>query len=92
MELTIKGGMRFDNGTFKPGYLTMIENALAITCPNSRLKAHPHIEYSKIKTMKKPNTLVVDMLGNSGFGWNETLKCVDCLENNVWETYLKCTE
>ena len=46
---------------------------MAISCPRSNIKVVPHIE-SKIKTWKKQYNIIVDMLGQSGFGWNHNFK------------------
>lgn len=54
----------------------MIKRALTEMCPYSILKFNPHIE-SKLKKWKKQCEIVYDMLNKSGFGWNDTLKCVE---------------
>ncbi|KAK9140386.1 hypothetical protein Scep_010067 [Stephania cephalantha] len=51
LEMVASGVYKCDNG-FKPGYLNHLEEALKITCPNSRIKAQPHIE-SRQKSLKK---------------------------------------
>ncbi|KAK9121600.1 hypothetical protein Syun_019217 [Stephania yunnanensis] len=44
VEMVASGVYKCDNG-FKPGYLTKVEEALKTTCPNSGIKARPHIEF-----------------------------------------------
>ncbi|KAK9168518.1 hypothetical protein Syun_000658 [Stephania yunnanensis] len=80
-----------DNG-FKPGYLTKVEEALNTTCPNSGIKARPHIE-CRLKSLKKDWVIVNDMIcgirhGTSGFGFDSTSNMVTALED-VWEDYLR---
>ncbi|KAK9169366.1 hypothetical protein Syun_001506 [Stephania yunnanensis] len=43
VEMVASGVYKCYNG-FKPGYLTKVEEALKTTCPNSGIKARPHIE------------------------------------------------
>nr|KAJ0193083.1 hypothetical protein LSAT_V11C800422470 [Lactuca sativa] len=52
-----------DNG-FKPGLFGAVEIRLAVSLPNSRIKAKPHIE-SRIKTLKSDWSIVHDMMS-----WN----------------------
>ncbi|KAL4580344.1 hypothetical protein LXL04_016534 [Taraxacum kok-saghyz] len=58
-----------DNG-FKPGFFGAVETRLAVSLPNSGIKAKPHIE-SRIKTLKSDWSAVHDMMSwnnTSGFG------------------------
>ncbi|XP_061989538.1 uncharacterized protein LOC133728173 isoform X2 [Rosa rugosa] len=84
----IAGGQRCDTGSFKSGTLIKIENALNLLCPNSNLKASPHIE-SKLKKLKKDYSIIYDMMNKSGFAWNDIKKCIEVDSNEVWETYLQ---
>ncbi|XP_062019283.1 uncharacterized protein LOC133735861 isoform X3 [Rosa rugosa] len=84
----IAGGQRYDTGSFKSGTLIKIENALNLLCPNSNLKASPHIE-SKLKKLKKDYSIIYDMMNKSGFAWNDIKKCIEVDSNEVWETYLQ---
>ncbi|KAL6225379.1 hypothetical protein ACLB2K_004229 [Fragaria x ananassa] len=63
--------------------LLKIEHALNELCPNSNLKANPHIE-PKLKKLKKDYSIIYDMIKKSGFAWNDIKKCVevDSNENN----------
>ena len=82
-------GYKCDNDTFKSGYTIILEKAMTISCPRSNIKVASHIE-SKIKTWKKKlYNIIVDMLGQSGFGWNESQKCIKVCEDDIWESYLQ---
>ena len=59
-----------DNG-FKHGFFGAVETRLAVSLPNSGIKAKPHIE-SRIKTLKSDWSAVHDMMSwnnTSGFVW-----------------------
>ncbi|KAK9093076.1 hypothetical protein Syun_027987 [Stephania yunnanensis] len=91
VEMVASGVYKCDNG-FKPGYSTKVEETLNTTCPNSEIKARPHIE-SRLKSLKKDWFIVNDMIcgirhGTSGFGFDSTSNMVTAPED-VWEDYLK---
>ena len=75
LELFVLRDYHCDNGNFKLGSYTLISKELQVNCPNSGLKATPHIE-SKMKIWKKQYGIVFNMLNKSGFGWNDILKCI----------------
>ena len=84
LEDVVPRGHHFDTGAFKFGTIIMIEKKLADMCPNSNLKANPHIE-SKLKIGKKKRySIVYDMLNKSGFGWNDSKKCVEVDSDEAW--------
>jgi len=87
LEDLVRRGYNRDNG-FKNGTHLEVEKKLEEKMPGCGIKASPHIE-SKMKTLKKHYTLVTDMLDRTGFGWNETLKCVEVDTDDQWESYLK---
>ncbi|XP_060674018.1 uncharacterized protein LOC107430438 isoform X2 [Ziziphus jujuba] len=89
LDEAIASGQRCDTGSFKPGTLNMIERQLAEMCPNSGLRASPHIE-SKMKKWKKQYGIIYDMLNKSGFGWNDSLKCVEVDSDDAWKAYVQC--
>ncbi|XP_060959626.1 uncharacterized protein LOC133030771 [Cannabis sativa] len=87
LESCVLRGYRCDGG-FKAGTYPLIEKELRFKCPNSGLKASPHIE-SKIKIWKKQYSIVFDMLNVSRFGWNEILKCIQVDSDEVWNAYVQ---
>ncbi|KAK9107356.1 hypothetical protein Syun_023367 [Stephania yunnanensis] len=91
VEIVASGVYKCDNG-FKPGYLTKVEEALKITCPNSGIKARPHMK-SRLKSLKKDWFIVNDMIcgirhGTSGFDFDSTSNIVTA-PDDVWENYLR---
>lgn len=88
LEDIVARGLRCDNGSFKSGTIGLIEKQLQTLCPNSGLKASPHIE-SKMKIWKKQYAIIFDMLNKSGFGWDDVNKCVQVDSNEVWQTYVQ---
>jgi hypothetical protein len=87
----VAGGQRCDTGGFKSGTVREIENKLNLLCPNSNLKASPHIE-SKLKKLKKDYSTIYDMINKSGFAWNDIKKCIEVDSNEVWEMYVQVNE
>ena len=57
------------DNSFKPRFLQAVEEVLSNLLPNTGIKTKPHIE-SMIKTMKKNQIIVYDMMNNhtSRFG------------------------
>ncbi|KAL0399907.1 UNVERIFIED_CONTAM: hypothetical protein Sradi_2334000 [Sesamum radiatum] len=72
---------------FRIGYLGVLEQLLNKACPNSGLKADPHIS-SKIHVWKKTYGCINDMMGRSGFGWNENTNSIEA-KNEVFENFAK---
>lgn len=52
-----------------------LEKLVQSRIPNSPMKADPHIE-SRVKTLKKQYHVILEMLQASGFGWDDTEKCM----------------
>lgn len=86
MELAHKG-QRCDNGTFKIGYQVKVEEMMEHKLPGCGIKASPHID-SRVKLLRRQYTAIQEMLGASGFGWNESMKYVEC-EQTVFDEWLK---
>ncbi|XP_060672692.1 uncharacterized protein LOC132803513 [Ziziphus jujuba] len=86
LDEAVASGQYCDTGAFKPGTLNIIERQLAEICSNSGLRATPYIE-SKLKKWKKQYGIIYDMLNKSGFGWNDTLKCVEVDSDDAWKAY-----
>ena len=88
LEDVVARGQHCDIGSFKSGTMTIIERSLSVMCPQSGLKVNPHIE-SKLRKWKKQYGVVYDMLNKSGFGWNDTLKCVEVDSDEAWRSYVQ---
>ncbi|KAL4590011.1 hypothetical protein LXL04_002929 [Taraxacum kok-saghyz] len=73
---------------FKPGFFGAVETRLAVSLPNSGIKAKPHIE-SRIKTLKSDWSAVHDMMSwnnTSGLGWDSENKMLEAPQS-VWQAY-----
>ncbi|GER49506.1 CTP synthase [Striga asiatica] len=79
-------GWKCDNG-FRNGYTTILEQHMRQQFPGTTIKAEPHIS-SKITVWKKNYGIVCDMLGSTGFGWNDTGKMVTVRDDTVWDNYI----
>ncbi|KAG6418545.1 hypothetical protein SASPL_120749 [Salvia splendens] len=76
-----------DNG-FRGGYLARIEEIIKRECPNSDIKATPHIS-SKLQQWKKNYSFLVNMLNRSGVGFNyKGDHKIDC-DNDQWEQIVR---
>ncbi|KAL6570767.1 hypothetical protein OROGR_000317 [Orobanche gracilis] len=78
-----------DNG-FKPGFFNAVEQHLAISLPNSGIKAKPRIE-SHINTLKSDWSAVYDMLAwnaTSSFGWDSENHMLEAPQP-VWQAYIQ---
>ncbi|KAK9168847.1 hypothetical protein Syun_000987 [Stephania yunnanensis] len=90
-DMVSSGAYKADNG-FKPGYITFLEEALKVSCPNSGIKGRPHIE-SHIKTLKKDWSMVHDMVnstrdGSGGFSFDTSRNMV-VASDDVWDDYAR---
>ncbi|KAL6218939.1 hypothetical protein ACLB2K_012146 [Fragaria x ananassa] len=65
-----------------------MEKSLELLCPDSNLKAYPHIE-SKLKKWKQNFSIVYDMTNTSGFAWNDAKKCIEVDSNDAWDMYVQ---
>ncbi|KAL5550524.1 hypothetical protein UlMin_000743, partial [Ulmus minor] len=88
LEDVVTQGSLCDSGCLKPGTMTVIELALKNLCPESGLKAVPHIE-SKLRKWKKHYRIISDMLTQNGFSWNDAKKCVEVDNYETWQSYLQ---
>ncbi|KAL0293675.1 UNVERIFIED_CONTAM: hypothetical protein Sradi_6924300 [Sesamum radiatum] len=82
----VRTGWKSDNG-FRTGYLDVLEQLLNKACPNSRLKAEPHIS-SKIHVWKKTYGCINDMMVRSGFGLCQTTNTID-IKDDVFDNFAK---
>ncbi|KAI8558388.1 hypothetical protein RHMOL_Rhmol04G0088100 [Rhododendron molle] len=77
---------RAENG-FRGGFFNHVEKELQKFLPGTTLKANPHID-SKVKYWKVTWAKIVDIIGLSGFGWDDVNKRI-VVEKDVWENYEK---
>ncbi|KAL0295081.1 UNVERIFIED_CONTAM: hypothetical protein Sradi_6853500 [Sesamum radiatum] len=82
----VRTGWKSDNG-FRTGYLGVLEQLLNKACPNSGLKAEPHIS-SKIHVWKKTYGCINDMMVRSGFGLCQTTNTID-IKDDVFDNFAK---
>ncbi|KAL0328121.1 UNVERIFIED_CONTAM: hypothetical protein Scaly_2244700 [Sesamum calycinum] len=69
------------------GWEGVLEQLLNKACPNSGLKAEPHIS-SKIHVWKKTYGCINDMMGRSGFGWCQTTNTID-VKDDIFDNFVK---
>ncbi|KAI8523415.1 hypothetical protein RHMOL_Rhmol13G0071600 [Rhododendron molle] len=72
---------------FRGGFFNHVEKELQKFLPGTTLKANPHID-SKVKYWKVTWAKIVDIIGLSGFGWDDVNKRI-VVEKDVWENYEK---
>ncbi|KAI8550052.1 hypothetical protein RHMOL_Rhmol06G0074300 [Rhododendron molle] len=77
---------RAENG-FRGGFFNHVEKELQKFLSGTTLKANPHID-SKVKYWKVTWAKIVDIIGLSGFGWDDVNKRI-VVEKDVWENYEK---
>ncbi|KAG8383456.1 hypothetical protein BUALT_Bualt04G0015100 [Buddleja alternifolia] len=85
-DLVVRG-YKCDN-SFKTGYLLVLEQAMCQAFPGTDLKSEPHIS-SKIHVWKKIHASIAQMLGTSGFGWNDSSNTIEIQSEQVWQEYIK---
>ncbi|KAK9168845.1 hypothetical protein Syun_000985 [Stephania yunnanensis] len=91
-DMVNSGTYKSDNG-FKPGYISFLEEALKVSCPNSGILGRPHIE-SHVKSMKKDWSDVHAMInstlpdGSSAFSFDSSRNMI-VASNEVWDDYIR---
>ncbi|XP_052176592.1 uncharacterized protein LOC127790902 [Diospyros lotus] len=86
-ELSQDPKFKQDN-QWKGGYLAELQVRLKAIFPNTDLKAVPHIT-SKMDTWKRFYNCLQTLMNNTGFGWNDRLKMIECDSEEVWAEFEK---
>ncbi|CAN1241692.1 hypothetical protein LINPERPRIM_LOCUS5066 [Linum perenne] len=75
------------NGNFKPGAYPQMEKMMEFFAPEAGIKADPHLR-SRHKTLKKQFLAVQLLKSQSGYGWNDELKCPD-IDDDIYDDFVK---
>lgn len=86
LEISHNPRWKSENG-FKSGYMNRLEAMLIEKMPGCDLKAEPHIE-SRLKHWSEKYCAIAEMLGTSGFGWDDEKKIVQ-VERSVYDDWVK---
>ena len=76
-------------GGFKNGYMNRLEEMIHSKLPQCGLRAEPHIE-SRLKHWSEKYSALAEMLGMSGFGWDDEKKLLQ-VEKSVYDEWVKVT-
>ncbi|CAN1753363.1 hypothetical protein LINPERHAP1_LOCUS5138 [Linum perenne] len=86
MKDVMENGL-IENGKFKPGAYKALEKKLFALFPKVDMKADPNIK-SSVKTLKINFDAVQLLKSQSGYGWNDELKCPN-IEDQVYDDFVK---
>ncbi|XP_074294069.1 uncharacterized protein LOC141621515 [Silene latifolia] len=75
-----------ENG-FRNGYMVWLEEIISKAIPGCDLKALPHID-SRLKTLVTKFRAIFQMLGTSGFKWDDERQMIS-VERSVYDEYCK---
>ncbi|KAK3207115.1 hypothetical protein Dsin_021161 [Dipteronia sinensis] len=87
LEGIVADGGRCDTGSFRPGTYEQVTSKMREKIENITL-TEKHVQ-NKMKRMKDRYSTAYDMLNTSGFGWDDTRKCVIVDSPEILEEYLK---
>ncbi|KAL8161624.1 hypothetical protein V2J09_013113 [Rumex salicifolius] len=86
LELSQNGKWKGESG-FKSGYMNKLKEMISKNLPTCGLKAEPHID-SRLKHWLEKYYTMAEMLGISGFGWDD-VKNVLQVERTVFDEWIK---
>ncbi|KAK2645614.1 hypothetical protein Ddye_020809 [Dipteronia dyeriana] len=86
LEGVVADGGRCDTGSFRPGTYELVALKMREKIKNITITSK-HVQ-NKIKRLKDKYSAAYDMLNTSGFGWDDTHKCVT-VASEILDEYLK---
>ncbi|KAK2650661.1 hypothetical protein Ddye_018150 [Dipteronia dyeriana] len=86
LEGIVADGGRCDTGSFRPGTYELVASKMREKIENITITGK-HVQ-NKMKRLKDKYSAAYDMLNTSGFGWNDTEKCVT-VSPEILEEYVK---
>ena len=87
LEGIVADGGRCDTGSFRSGIYDQVVSKMREKIENITITAK-HVQ-NKMKRMKDKYSAAYDMLNTSGFGWDDTRKCVVVNIPEILHEYLK---
>ena len=87
LEELVAEGYKGENGTFKSGTHEEVVRRMKNYIPKINLNVKQII--NKMKRWSVKLSEVVDMMNTSGFGWDDTKKCVVVDNNQVLKEYIE---
>ena len=89
VKLVSIGEWKFDNGTFRSGYLAQLVRMMVEKLSGCHVRATTVIN-CRIKTLKWTFQAIAEMRGPvcNGFGWNDYAKCI-ITEKEVFDNWVR---
>ena len=87
LEGIVADGGRCNTGSFRSGTYEHVTSKMSEKIENINITAK-HVQ-NKMKRLKDTYSEAYDMLNTSGFGWDDTYKCVTVDSPEILEAYLK---